>query len=185
MYSSQWDTQHLYGTFGMTELHVSGLCIELVSKDLRIFLHNLFLVTFSPASLHQHSLCQREVWGTGWKKPSSLLLLILLQKQQKWNTGFVAINETCAKTLKGRISPCQAVLCNVNAASVYIHISFRGQGFADGFTKNNAKDRKGKVLRERDSPLETPFTSNLSYFVLKLHSLPTETLLHSENTMDF
>lgn len=32
---------------------------------------------------------------------------------------------------------------------------------------------------------ETPFNSNLSYFVLKLHSLLKETILHSENVTDF
>lgn len=145
----------------MTVLQVSRLCTELISKDLRIFLHNHLLVTFSPASLHQHSLCQGEVWGMGWKKPSSLLLLILLQEQQRWNSGFVAINGTQAKILKGRISPCQAVLCNVNAASLYTHPS-EDRGLQVESQKNNAKGRKGKVvpktsvLGEQDSPLQRP-----------------------------
>lgn len=97
-------------TFNRTMLCLSGLCTEFISKDLRIlfFFHNLsflksyLFATCYPASLHQHCLCKKEVWEM--KKPSSLLLLFVLQKQQRWNSGFVAINRAHTKTLKGRIS---------------------------------------------------------------------------------
>lgn len=59
----------------------------------------------------------------GWKTPSSLLLFFLLQKQQSWNSGFVAINGTHAIICEGRFSPCQAILCKVNVSSLAIHPS--------------------------------------------------------------
>lgn len=137
--------------------------LSLFLRILGWVLRNLFLVTFSPASLHQHSLCQRDVWGTGWKKPNSLLLLILLQKQQRWNSGFVAINRTHAKSWRVESHPAR-LLSVMLMQPPYIHSLQRTGVFRWIHQKKNpnAKGRKGKVLlktsvfREQDFPLQRP-----------------------------
>jgi len=77
------------------------------------------------------------------------------------------MNATHVKILKGRISPCQVVVCNVNAASP-IYTPFRGQAFAGGFTKKQYQRQEGESSsknispQEQDSPLQRPPSPPLS-----------------------